>query len=91
MKNKYQILATRSEIAAYYGWEYGIKRANELLKELIQIRPYLYQVRALTPNAHTTKYQTEILANRIRGVVCAFKGKTTGALTYNPFVFVEKI
>lgn len=91
MPNKYQTIAHRSDLAIYYGWEYGIRYARELLKEAKEVRPGFYKVRPLCEYGRKTKtrYYNQGLADRVREIVAAHRGRMTKKLGGAINIYVE--
>lgn len=86
----YKVIASRKDIAIYYGWEYGIAYANKLLKELVAIRPGLYEVRALTGVCLKQKRSAETFCQRIRETVLQHKARMNHQINNTANVWVTK-
>lgn len=74
----YNVLTTRPELAIYYGWEYGIKRANQLLKAAKPIKDgnAFYAINTIHPLStqagHKLRRDAEALKKRVTSTVTAF-------------------
>jgi len=83
MTTKYTVLTSRSELAIYYGREYGINWANRLLKasKPVTHNKFLYPVKPLETTHYKLKRDANELCKRVSNIVIAFNARKHKKLT----------
>ena len=74
-KSKYKIYASRSDLAIYYAWEYGVRYANLLMKDAEKVpgkQSHYYVKTDPSFNLRTREAQRNFL-NRVKSVVVQFR------------------